>query len=254
MSKPLSTRGSTRQEPSYPGLFLAFEGVEGAGKSTQVKLLLDHLLRVGIPAISAREPGFTPLGERIRSTVLDDVDLVVPAESELFLMLAARAAFVKQLVRPALAAGKVVLSDRFELSTLAYQGAGRGLPLDEVVRCNRLATNGLEPDATILLKLSPDEGVERQVSAGKRRDRMEREDAEFHERVATGYNELATHIRGVVPVDALGSIDVVHRRILDALVERFPETFPPRRFINEGDPTAPNGPGSSLSQAVSEDQ
>lgn len=245
---------STRRDIHHPGLFLAFEGVEGAGKSTQVKLLLEHLLRIGIPAISAREPGFTPLGERIRSTVLDDVDLEVPAESELFLMLAARAAFVKQLVRPALEAGKVVLSDRFELSTLAYQGAGRGLPLDEIMRSNRLATKGLEPDATILLKLSPEEGVRRQVSAGKRRDRMEREDTGFHTRVATGYDELATRIRGVIPVDALGSIDVVHERVLNALAGRFPETFPISRFIKKGDPNAPEEPGSSLSQAVSEDQ
>lgn len=245
---------SASERRPHPGLFLAFEGVEGAGKSTQVKLLLDRLQASGFNAISAREPGFTPLGERIRATVLDDVDLEVPAESELFLMLAARAAFVKQLVRPALAEGKVVLSDRFELSTLAYQGAGRGLPLDEIVRSNRLATDGLEPDATILLKLSPKEGVERQVSAGKRRDRLEREDTDFHARVARGYDELATRIRGVLPVDALGSVEVVHGRILNALAERFPETFPPRRFIKEGDPTDRAGSGSSLSQAVSEDQ
>lgn len=235
------------------GLFLAFEGVEGAGKSTQVRLLLEHLTRCEVPAIAAREPGFTPLGERIRSTVLDDVDLHIPAESELFLMLAARAAFVEQVVRPALDARRTVIADRFELSTLAYQGAGRGLPLDDVTRCNRLATGGLEPDATILLRISPEEGFERQSAAGKQRDRLEREGKAFHERVARGYDELATRVRGVIAVDASGSVEVVHRRVLSALADRFPETFPLDGVTNQRHRGSDSEPGSSISQAVAED-
>jgi dTMP kinase len=127
---------------SQGGLFLAFEGVEGAGKSTQVALLAEHLRARGREVVVAREPGSTPLGERVRSLVLDHDELGIPGRSELFLMLAARAAFVEQVVRPALARGAVVLADRFELSTLAYQGAGRGLPVDEIVRCNGFATAG----------------------------------------------------------------------------------------------------------------
>lgn len=211
------------ERPAGGGLFLAFEGVEGAGKSTQVRLLADALRRAGIEAVVAREPGSTPLGERIRGTVLDAAELQVPPRSELFLMLAARAAFVEQVVRPGLAAGRVVVADRFELSTLAYQGAGRGLPLDEVRRCNRVATGGLAPDATLLLELEPAEGLRRQRAADKRPDRMEREAAAFHERVANGYRELAGSIDGVLRIDALGGVEQVHARVVDALRARFPE-------------------------------
>lgn len=209
------------------GLFLAFEGVEGSGKSTQVGLLADWLRGRGLTVEVAREPGSTPLGERVRSLVLDQTDLGVPARSELFLMLAARAAFVEQKVRPALAEGRVVIADRFELSTLAYQGAGRGLPVDEVVRCNRFATGGLEPHATLLLELPPEEGARRQTAAGKRLDRMEREEADFHRRVARGYRELAGSVANVLRVDADGSVEQVRARVLEALAGRYPETFPP---------------------------
>jgi dTMP kinase len=209
------------------GLFLAFEGVEGSGKSTQVGQLAEWLRGRGLEVEVAREPGSTPLGERVRSLVLDQTDLGVPARSELFLMLAARAAFVEQVVRPALAGGRVVIADRFELSTLAYQGAGRGLPVEEVVRCNRFATGGLEPDATLLLDLPPEEGARRQADAGKRLDRVEREEADFHRRVAWGYRELAGSIANVLRVDARGSVDQVRGRVLEALAARYPETFPP---------------------------
>lgn len=210
------------------GLFLAFEGVEGSGKSTQVGLLAEWLRGRGVSVEVAREPGSTPLGERVRSLVLDQTDLGVPARSELFLMLAARAAFVEQRVRPALAGGRVVIADRFELSTLAYQGAGRGLPVEEVVHCNRFATGGLEPDATLLLELPPEEGARRQAAAGKRLDRMEREEADFHRRVARGYRELAGSIANVLRVDADGSVEQVRARVLEVLAGRYPETFPPK--------------------------
>jgi dTMP kinase len=139
------------------GLFLAFEGVEGSGKSTQVELLAEPPAAAGREVVVAREPGSTPLGERIRSLVLDQHELGIPGRSELFLMLAARAAFVDRW-SPRARRGAVVIADRFELSTLAYQGAGRGLPVEEIVRCNRFATSGLAPDATILLELEPGRG------------------------------------------------------------------------------------------------
>jgi dTMP kinase len=207
------------------GLFLAFEGVEGSGKTTQVRLLADHLRARGADVVVAREPGSTPLGERVRETVLMDVDLDVPARGELFLMLAARAAFVDQVVRPGIAAGRIVIADRFELSTLAYQGAGRGLPPEEVHACNLVATGGLEPDATLLLDLDPAEGARRQQAEGKQPDRLEREDPGFHERVAAGYRELASRVDGIVRVDATASPGEVHRRVLAALAARFPGTF-----------------------------
>jgi dTMP kinase len=208
------------------GLFLALEGVEGSGKSTQAKLLADHLRSRGFRVVHAREPGSTPLGERVRALVLDEVELRIPPRSELFLMLAARAAFVEQVVAPALAEGAMVVADRFELSTLAYQGAGRGLPPEEITRCNGFATGGVAPDATLLLELPIEEGMRRQVAAGKAPDRLESEAREFHQRVARGYRDLAGTLERLIRVDAAGSIDEVHARILAVLQERFPETFP----------------------------
>jgi dTMP kinase len=208
-----------------PGLFLAFEGVEGSGKTTQVARVAEHLRSLGAPVIVAREPGSTPLGERVRALVLDATDLSIPARSELFLLLAARAAFVDQVVKPALAEGKVVIADRFELSTLAYQGAGRGLPTDEIVHANAFATGGLNPAATLLLELDPEEGSRRQTAAAKRKDRLESESLAFHQRVAAGYLDLAAEVDGLIRVDARGSVEEVGERILRELAARFPETF-----------------------------
>jgi dTMP kinase len=208
------------------GLFLAFEGVEGAGKSTQVRLLADYLQHRGVEVTVAREPGSTALGERIRETTLNDPDLVIPTRSELFLMLAARAAFVEQLVTPALESGNTVLADRFELSTLAYQGMGRGLPLEQIRACNAFATGGISPDATVLLDLDPEVGARRHGSAGKVFDRLERETADFHARVAQGYREFASSVQGLVRVEASGEIQEVHRRVVAALAAKFPRNFP----------------------------
>jgi dTMP kinase len=220
------------EQGSEGGLFLAFEGVEGSGKSTQSTLLADHLRSMGRGVEHAREPGSTALGERVRGLVLDEAGLGIPARSELFLMLAARAAFVEQVVRPALRRGEVVIADRFELSTLAYQGAGRGLSLEALAYCNRFATGGLSPHATLLLELPPEEGHRRQVAASKSPDRMEREDREFHRRVAEGYARFAGSVQGVVRIDGSGGIEQVQRRILEALGALFPETFARGRVIS----------------------
>jgi dTMP kinase len=213
------------------GLFLAFEGVEGSGKSTQVQLLAERLRARGRQVVVAREPGSTPLGERIRSLVLDQHELGIPARSELFLMLAARAAFVDLVVGPALARGDIVIADRFELSTLAYQGAGRGLPVADIVHSNSIATAGTMPDATILLELDPEEGARRQLAAAKNRDRLELESSGFHRRVADGYLALAGSVANVRRVDARGTVDEVSLRVLEVLSSTFPETFHTTGFI-----------------------
>ena len=205
--------------------FIVLEGVEGAGKSTQVRLLGAWLTAAGIPWVAAREPGGTPVGEAIRSVLLDARDLDVPSETELFLMLGARAAFVRDVVRPALERGEVVIADRFDFSTFAYQGYGRGLALDDVVRVNEVATGGLRPDAYVVLDVPVDEGVARQEAEGGTPDRIESAGREFLERVRSGYLELAEEYGNAHALDGRGDAEKVHGRIRRLLESLFPETF-----------------------------
>lgn len=208
------------------GAFIVLEGGEGAGKSTQAALLSRWLDAGGVAHRVTREPGGTAVGEAVRSVVLDRTDLAMPPASELFLYLTSRAAFVAEIVRPALGAGEVVVADRFDLSTLAYQGYGRGLPLDGVRSAVALATGGLRPDLTVLLDLPVDDGAARQRSAGLVEDRIEQEGADFLRRVRDGYLALAAADPDVVVVSAAGTPTEVHRRIVDVLRARLPETFP----------------------------
>lgn len=207
------------------GRFIVLEGGEGAGKSTQATLLSAWLDSLGVPHVVTREPGGTPVGEAVRSVVLTRTDLEMPAESELFLYLASRAAFVRDVVRPALEAGRTVLADRFDLSTLAYQGYGRGLDLDDVRRAIALATGGLRPDLYVYLDMPVNEGVDRQKRGGMEPDRIEREGISFLQRVRDGYLELVRTEPGVRAVSASGSPEQVHGRLRELLVAEFPETF-----------------------------
>jgi dTMP kinase len=212
------------------GRFVVLEGVEGAGKTTQVARLAEWMGARGVPHVVAREPGGTPVGEAIRSVVLSRVDLEVPPVTELFLILAARAAFVRDVVRPALESGRVVVADRYELSTLAYQGYGRALDLEQVRRANHLATGGLRPDVCLVLDVPVDVGTGRQREGGKRADRMESEGSAFLERVREGYLGEAERDDRIVVVDGLGTPDDVHGRVVDALGPLLggAETFPHR--------------------------
>jgi dTMP kinase len=212
-----------------PGLFVVLEGVEGAGKTTQARLLAEWLAEEGIPHRLAREPGGTPVGEAIREVLLERREAGLRPETELLLMLAARAAYVREVVRPALDEGRVMVSDRFELSTFAYQGVGRGLGLDETRRLNAFATGGLRPDLTVLLDIPVDEGRARQARAGKVRDRIEGEGGEFLGRVAAAYRTLARSDSGIVLIEASRPPDEVHRRVREALRPRLPEPFRGRR-------------------------
>jgi dTMP kinase len=213
------------------------EGGDGVGKTTQAVLLSAWFDAIGLPHVSTREPGGTPVGEAIRAVVLDRRDLDMPAESELLLILAARAAFVRDVVRPALADGKTVLADRFSLSTLAYQGYGRGLDLDRVRDGIRIATDGLVPDMYLLLDLPVTEGQERQRRDGAAADRIEKEGMGFREAVRDGYLALAESERGVEVVNALGTAEEVHARIRGRLMVGFPTTF------RSGDVTEESRPG-----------
>lgn len=207
------------------GLFIVLEGVEGAGKSTQARLLARWMDDLGIPHTLAREPGGTPVGEAIRRVVLDKGDLTMPAETELFLYLGARAAFVRGVVLPALEGGGVFLTDRYALSTFAYQGYGRGLDLAELRRANRLATGGLEPDLYLVLDLPVEEGMKRKAGEGDH-DRIEREGAPFLARVREGYRMMAQEEERAHLIPASGSPEQVQERIRRVLSQRFPETFP----------------------------
>lgn len=207
------------------GRFIVLEGVEGSGKSTQARLLGEWLGEAGIPHVLTREPGGTTVGEEIRGALLHGGDM--PARTELLLYLAARAALVEQVVRPALAAGQVVVADRFELSTLAYQSYGRGLPLEAVRSANGFATGGLRPDLTVLVDVTIEEGMARRAAAGMAADRMERAGDEFHRKVAEAYRLLSEAEAGIVRVSGADAPEAVHRAIRRLLAVRFPETFPP---------------------------
>jgi dTMP kinase len=172
----------------HRGWLVAFEGVEGAGKSTQLELLRLALEELGHKVTATREPGGTPVGERVRALLLDPGASVDP-RAEALLFAAARAQLVEEVIRPALEQGQVVLCDRYLHSSLAYQGAARGLGRDEVAAINRFATAGLLPDVVVLLRLDPAEGLARGRGGG--RDRIECQDLDFHQRVAGAFLELA---------------------------------------------------------------
>lgn len=196
--------------------FITFEGPEGAGKTTQVALLADALRARGWRVVTTREPGGTPLGDQLRAILLHGAE-PPGAEVEAYLMTGARAAHVRQVIRPALAAGAIVLCDRFADSTLAYQGGGRGLPLDELRALQRLAVGDTWPDLTLLLDAPVELGLARRARAGDG-NRMDGEAVAFHARVAAWYRAAAAAepARWRV-VDATAEAAVVHTQVLDAV-------------------------------------
>jgi dTMP kinase len=175
------------------GLFVTFEGVEGCGKSTQARRLLEHLRARGVPATLSREPGGTPLGERFREILLDAAQSEMEPATELFLYLASRAEHVAKVVVPALLSGGVVISDRFGDASVAYQGGGRGLGPATVEKLNQVATSGVKPDVTFLMDLDPEEGMIRLLRGRGEgaRDRIESEVLGFHRKVRETYLRIA---------------------------------------------------------------
>lgn len=171
------------------GVLVTFEGVEGSGKSTQAELLVGELRRRGIACEFSREPGGTEIGEQIRRVLLDPAHRIMEPWTELFLYLASRNQCVREHVLPWLQAGKVVVFDRFAESSVAYQGAGRGLGETVVARLNKTATTGIKPDLTILVDVPVSVGRERKAAIEL--DRLEQEEVEFHERVRNSYLRMA---------------------------------------------------------------
>lgn len=211
------------------GRLIVFEGVEGAGKSTQLQRLGGHLARAGVTYRTFREPGGTPLGDAIRALLLDPLS-TVSGRAEALLFMASRAQLVALELTPALDAGTTVLLDRFFLSTYAYQIAGRGLSESDVRSANVMATHGLAPDLTLLLTLPADVGLAR---AGQRSgpDRIERSGRDFHARVEAAFAEFATRdwqrsheeCGPIVALPAAGAQDAVEALVLDAVTSRFEE-------------------------------
>ena len=188
------------------GFFIVLEGPEGSGKSTLLGPLAERMRECGVEPVVVREPGGTRAAEIARQALLDPEHTLGPV-AELFLYLAARADLVQTIISPALSSGRVVLSDRFELSTEAYQMAGRGLDPAMVRAANHAATQGLSPDLTLILDLPPEVGLARQVAGGKRQDRLDRESADFHRRVVDYYLAVrghgVRHLDGRLPPDRL---------------------------------------------------
>lgn len=206
------------------GCFVVLEGPEGAGKSTITAGIAARLRAQGTEPLLVREPGGTDVAEALRHQLLDAERTFTP-EAELLYMVTARADLVARRIRPALEDGLVVISDRYDLSTHAYQGAGRGVPAAELEWINRAATGGLVPDVTLVLDLDPAAGRARQASAGKGADRMERESLEFHERIAAAYRAAVGP--GVYHLDASASPEAVLDAAWHALVRALPNRFRP---------------------------
>ena len=173
------------------GLLITFEGIDGCGKSIQVKELTKHLRQQGHEFIVLREPGGTKIAEKIRTILLEKSEEMVSPIAEFLLFSAARAQLTKQVIIPQLNQGKIVILDRFYDSSSAYQGYGRGIDLDFIDRVNRMATYGVEPDVTFFLDISLEEMAQRMKKSGGKLDRMEDQSRAFFEKVRKGYLELA---------------------------------------------------------------
>lgn len=201
--------------------FLTIEGIEGVGKSTQIARLASALAQRGIDALVTREPGGTPLAERIRSLLLERGDEAVPSSAELLLMFAARAVHLENLIEPSLRGGRWVLCDRFTDATYAYQGGGRGLDVNAIGQLERLVQGARNPDLTLLLDLPVERALERVRQRGLGADRFESERADFFERVRRAYLERAAHDPWrVVVIDAGGRPEEVGAAVLAALRQR----------------------------------
>jgi dTMP kinase len=206
------------------GWFITFEGVEGSGKTTQIRLAGEFLRKKGIPVVMTQEPGGTPLGDRIREILLNRSDFDISGEAEVFLFAAARAQHTDAVILPALEAGQVILCDRFSDATIAYQAYGRGLPQEAVREVCRIASRGLSPHLTLLFDLPVDKGLERAfcriAGRGENRpeDRFEREDLDFHRRIREGYLAIARGEPGRVKIiDASNDVESTRKEVCTLL-------------------------------------
>lgn len=199
------------------GRFIVVEGLEGAGKSTAIDTIKQYLSPFVPEIILTREPGGTRIGETIRQLIKDKVDgEILDSRCELLLLYAARVQLVEQVIRPALARGAWILADRFELSTFAYQGWGRGLDIEMINELSTFCLKSLKPDLVVYLDINPEQGFERVVKRGAK-DRIEQEALSFFKQVHNGYHEMIQKMDNVVIIDASQSIETVQKSIVSQL-------------------------------------
>ncbi len=207
------------------GLFITLEGTDGAGKSTQMKYLKAFFEQKGYGVLLTREPGGTPIGEKIRELILDNAHQEMGDKSEALLYAAARAQHVEEVILPGLKEGKVVLCDRFVDSSIVYQGEARNIGTQSIEAINRFATGGLTPDLTLWFDLPPEEGLRRVASAGKA-DRLEKEALQFHQRVYQGYQSLKNkYPHRIKAVDGRKTIDEMRREIQGIVIKKLKEVY-----------------------------
>jgi dTMP kinase len=204
-------------QKNRPGFLVTFEGIEGSGKSTQLELLADDLVAKGHPVLKTREPGGTPIGNTIRAILLDPARAEMVPKAELFLILASRAQHIVEVIRPAIAEGKIVLCDRFVHATIAYQGYGRGLPPSFVESMARHAAESLRPRVTFLLDLEVSIALDRLARRGEL-SRIDRETLAFHGRVREGYLKIANKLKRITRrIDAARPVEAVAREIREQM-------------------------------------
>lgn len=196
------------------GIFITFEGIEGCGKTTQAKLLYEHLLKEARPVLLTEEPGGTEIGFKIRALLLDKNHGSIHPLTELFLYNASRVQHIMEKIRPFLNRGYIVICDRFMDSTFAYQGYGRGIDMKIINTLDEISRQGLRPDITFLLDIEPELGLKRHAS--KELDRLEMESIEFHRTIRNGYLEIARREPDrIAVIPAAGSVEEIHKLIID---------------------------------------
>jgi len=200
------------------GRFLTFEGMDGSGKTTQIRLLAERLRAEGREVLESVEPGGTEIGRKIRQILLDNANHGLAPRAELLLYFAGRAQNVEEWILPALERGALVLSDRFTDSTIAYQGYGRGLGVGTVLQLHEIACQGLKPDVTIFLDIDLDTCLARARARGRGSDRMEEQASDFYHRVRNGYLELASRESNrIVVLNAIDDVETVAERIWEVV-------------------------------------
>ncbi len=203
------------------GLFITFEGTDGSGKTTQIKLLEEYMQKKGCEVVLSREPGGTRISEIIRELILDPQNKEIVPLTEMILYAASRAQHVAEVIEPAVENGKVVICDRYVDSSYAYQGGGRGMDLKIIADVNRIAVNGTVPDITFFLDIDPEISVRRRINSTGA-DRIEQEKLDFHRRVYDGYKKLSIlYPERIKTIDAAGSIEEISSEIKDYINELF---------------------------------